>query len=185
MTTTRTFLERTTTTSSRKKRKRKERRAITLKLERQFRKRKRISWEEWIPKSLTQFLRYRSSQKDLEMQPHQELSGHGGICLCVDASATGGEHKATGRGAVGGSDPRIEAARRAGSVIRSTRNPQKRSSISPSRASLKPINSMRKKTFKIAGSVRIGRSSGTFIALAATTSTISSWPWAACPSSHS
>lgn len=63
----------------------------------------------------------------MEIQPKQGLSGRGGTCLCADASATGGAHRETERGAVGGSDPRIEAARRAGSVIRSTRNPQKRS----------------------------------------------------------
>jgi hypothetical protein len=176
MTTTKTFLERTTITSSRKKRKLKERRAITLKLEQQFRKRKRISCEEWIQKSLTLFQRHHSSQKDLEIQLHQALSGRGGICLCADVYATCGVLRATGRGAVGGNALRIKAVRRAGSVIRSTRNLQKRSSISPSRVSLKPINSMRKKTFKIAGSGRIGRSSGTSIALAATTSTTSSWP---------
>jgi hypothetical protein len=55
MTTTKTFLERTTTTSLRKKRKSKEKETITPILERQFTKRKRISCEERIPKSLTLF----------------------------------------------------------------------------------------------------------------------------------
>lgn len=107
---------------------------------------------------------------------HQALSGRGGTCLCADAYATGGVHRATERDAVGGHDLRIEAGRRAESVIRSSRNPLKRSSISHSKASLKPINSMRKKTFRIAGSGRIGRSFGTSIALGVTTSTTSSWP---------
>ena len=107
---------------------------------------------------------------------HQAPSGRGGTCLCADAYATGGGHRATGRDAVGGHDPRIEAGKRAGSVIRSSRSPLKRSSISLSKASLKPINSMKKKTFRIAGSGRIGQSSGTSIALGATTSTTSSWP---------
>ena len=176
MTTTKTFLERITTTSLRKKRKRLERGTINQILERLYRKKKRISCEERIQKSLMLFQRFLSAQKELKIQLHEELNGHGGTCLCADVYATGGGYRVIGRVADGGLDPRIEAGRRAERVIRSTRSPLKRSSISLSKASLKPINSMRKKTFRIAGSGRIGRSSGTSIALGATTSTTSSWP---------